>query len=95
MLKPGGKLISHFRSAGSGFCKGEWFQLAAAAGHARVLSFGIRRKLESSIASAYSFLFMTANGGQLGQITSLIEAGPARPVMDRVFPFEKTNEALA
>lgn len=38
---------------------------------------------------------MTANGGQLGQITSLIEAGAIRPVMDLVFPFEKTNEALA
>ena len=37
---------------------------------------------------------MTANGGQLGKITSLIEAGDIRPVMDRVFPFEKTNEAL-
>lgn len=37
---------------------------------------------------------MTANGGQLGKIMSLIEAGVIRPVMDRVFPFEKTNEAL-
>jgi NADPH:quinone reductase-like Zn-dependent oxidoreductase len=37
---------------------------------------------------------MTANGGQLAQITSLIEAGHIRPVMDRVFPFDKTNEAL-
>jgi NADPH:quinone reductase-like Zn-dependent oxidoreductase len=38
---------------------------------------------------------MTANGGQLGKITSLIEAGDISPVVDRVFPFEKTNEALA
>ena len=38
---------------------------------------------------------MRANGEQLGQITSLIEAGIIRPVMDRVFPFEATNEALA
>jgi NADPH:quinone reductase-like Zn-dependent oxidoreductase len=38
---------------------------------------------------------MRANGDQLSQITSLIEAGIIRPVMDRVFPFEATNEALA
>ena len=38
---------------------------------------------------------MRANGEQLSQITSLIEVGIIRPVMDRVFPFEATNEALA
>jgi len=38
---------------------------------------------------------MRANGEQLRQITSLIEAGIIRPVMDRIFPFEATNEALA
>jgi alcohol dehydrogenase len=43
----------------------------------------------------YSFLFMKANGGQLREITRLIEAGAIRPVIDRVFPFESTNEALA
>jgi NADPH:quinone reductase-like Zn-dependent oxidoreductase len=38
---------------------------------------------------------MKANGEQLSKITSLIESGIIRPVMDRVFPFESTNEALA
>jgi NADPH:quinone reductase-like Zn-dependent oxidoreductase len=38
---------------------------------------------------------MRANGEQLSQITSLIEVGIIRPVMDRVFPFEATNKALA
>ena len=38
---------------------------------------------------------MRANGEQLSQITSLIESGSIRPVMDRVFPFEAINEALA
>ena len=38
---------------------------------------------------------MRANGEQLSEITSLIEAGIIRPVMDRVFPFEATNDALA
>jgi NADPH:quinone reductase-like Zn-dependent oxidoreductase len=38
---------------------------------------------------------MRANGEQLSQITSLIESGRIRPVMDRVFPFEAIQEALA
>jgi NADPH:quinone reductase-like Zn-dependent oxidoreductase len=38
---------------------------------------------------------MAANGEQLSRITALIESGVIRPVMDRVFPFEQTNEALA
>jgi alcohol dehydrogenase len=38
---------------------------------------------------------MKANGDQLREITSLIESGVIRPVVDRVFPFESTNEALA
>ena len=37
---------------------------------------------------------MRANGAQLEKITSLIEGGDIRPVVDQVFPFEKTNEAL-
>jgi NADPH:quinone reductase-like Zn-dependent oxidoreductase len=43
----------------------------------------------------YSYLFMKASGAQLRELTSLIEAGTIRPVVDRVFPFESTREALA
>jgi NADPH:quinone reductase-like Zn-dependent oxidoreductase len=38
---------------------------------------------------------MKASGSQLREITRLVEAGAVRPVIDRVFPFESTNEALA
>ena len=38
---------------------------------------------------------MRAEGQQLSNITSLIEAGIIRPVIDHVFPFKETNEALA
>jgi alcohol dehydrogenase len=37
---------------------------------------------------------MRADGDQLGHIAKLIEAGAIRPVIDRVFPFESTREAL-
>jgi NADPH:quinone reductase-like Zn-dependent oxidoreductase len=44
---------------------------------------------------SYSFLFMRPSGDQLRKIGSLIDSGIIRPVVDRVFPFESTNEALA
>ena len=43
----------------------------------------------------YAFLFMQANGAQLAGIAALIDAGTLRTVVDRVFPFAETNEALA
>ena len=38
---------------------------------------------------------MKASGNQLREITRLIDSGVIRPVVDRVFPFESTNEAMA
>ena len=38
---------------------------------------------------------MHANGSQLSQIASLIESGILKPVVDKIFPFAATNEALA
>ena len=60
----------------------------------RLLSAGVRKKAKRLNVS-YSFLFMRAEGTQLGQITSLIDAGIIKPVIDKVFPFEQTNEAMA
>ncbi|PQP03050.1 zinc-binding oxidoreductase [Burkholderia cepacia] len=45
--------------------------------------------------TSYSFLFMRASGDQLRQITSLIDSGVIRPVVDRIFPFESTIDAMA
>jgi NADPH:quinone reductase-like Zn-dependent oxidoreductase len=93
VLKPGGKLISISGPPDLEFAKEQglnWFLQQVM----RLLSFGIRRKAKGRQIS-YSFLFMRANGEQLSQITSLIEAGIIRPIMDRVVPFETTKEALA
>jgi NADPH:quinone reductase-like Zn-dependent oxidoreductase len=92
VLKPGGKLISISGPPDPDFAKqnGSGWLLQQVMG---LLSFGIRRKSKRR-GVRYSFLFMRANGRQLAKITSLIEAGDIRPVMDRVFPFERTNEAL-
>jgi NADPH:quinone reductase-like Zn-dependent oxidoreductase len=42
----------------------------------------------------YSFLFMQANGSQLGRITDLVEAGALKPVVDRTFAFDDAVAAL-
>ena len=60
----------------------------------RLLSHRARKKARS-LGVRYSFLFMRAQGQQLSEITSLIESGVIRPVVDKVFPFERTAEALA
>ena len=38
---------------------------------------------------------MKASGRQLGEIATLIDSGAIRPVVDRVSPFDQTNEAMA
>jgi len=93
VLKPGGKLISISGPpdpAFAGEIKAPWFVKQVM----RMLSFGIRRKAKR-LSIGFSFLFMKANGSQLRQITTLIESGAIRPVIDKVFPFASTNEALA
>ena len=93
VLKPGGRLISISGPPDAQFAKANgssWFLRQVV----RLLSFAIRNKARRQGAT-YAFLFMRANGGQLSKITALIEAGAIRPVIDRVFPFEETNEALA
>lgn len=93
VLKRGGKLVSISGPPDPDFGK----QIAAPAFVklvARLLSSGVRRKAKRR-GLDYAFLFMKANGSQLREITQLVETGAIRPVIDRVFPFESTNDALA
>ena len=93
VLKPGGKLISISGPPDPGFAKDQGLSWILRQG-VRVLSYGIRKKAKRRHVN-YSFLFMKADGDQLREITSLIDAEIIRPVVDRVFPFESTQEALA
>ncbi|TPK72029.1 NADP-dependent oxidoreductase [Mesorhizobium sp. B2-4-18] len=92
VLKPGGKLISISGPPDSDFARKQGFNIVLRL-IVGLLSRGIRRKAKRAGVD-YSFLFMWAQGDQLGKITSLIESGAVRPAVDRVFPFEQTNEAL-
>jgi alcohol dehydrogenase len=93
VLKPGGQLISISGPPDAAFARsiGASWVLRMIVG---ALSYGIRSKARRRQAR-YSFLFMRANGDQLSEITSLIEDGIIRPVVDRVFPFASTKEAMA
>lgn len=59
-----------------------------------LLSRGIRQKAKKRGVD-YSFLFMRAQGQQLAEIGKLVEAGTIKPVLDKIFPFKKLNDALA
>lgn len=93
VLQPGGQLVSI-----SGPPDPTFGEDIAAPGFVRLvmrlLSSGIRRRAHAE-GKHYAFLFMRANGSQLREITPLLESGAIRPVLDRVFPLESTNEALA
>jgi NADPH:quinone reductase-like Zn-dependent oxidoreductase len=92
VLKPGGKLISISGPPDPAFAddiNAPWFLKQIM----RAISFGVRRSAKR-LNVGFSFLFMKASGSQLRQITSLIEAGAIRPVVDKVFDFESTNAAM-
>ncbi|GGH16748.1 NADP-dependent oxidoreductase [Silvibacterium dinghuense] len=93
VLKPGGQLISISGPPDPAFAEAfglnPFLKLVM-----RLLSRGVRKKAKA-LGVRYSFLFMRAQGQHLSEVTSLIESGVIRPVVDRVFPFEKTGEALA
>jgi alcohol dehydrogenase len=93
VLKPGGKLISISGPPDPAFARqlglGRILELVMG-----LLSFRIRKQASRHHVD-YSFLFMRASGDQLREIASLIEAGTIRPVLDQVFPFESTKEAMA
>ncbi|AZA59628.1 NADP-dependent oxidoreductase [Chryseobacterium indoltheticum] len=92
VIKPGGKIVSISGPPTPVFAEEHrlpWYVKLAT----RFLSSKIRKRAKKQNVN-YSFLFMTANGKQLSEITHLIESGKIKPVIDKVFAFEKTNDAL-
>lgn len=92
VLKPGGKLISISGPPDPAFAKeigANWIVRQVL----RLASAKIRRKARQH-GIEYSFLFMRPDGGQLGEIAKLVDAGVIRPVIDREFAFDETPAAL-
>ena len=93
VLKTGGKVISISGPPDPDFGKeinANWLMKIIM----KFLSAGIRKKAKR-LGVNFSFLFMRAQGEQLSEITKLIEAGVIKPVMDKLFPFGQTNEAMS
>lgn len=92
-LKPGGLLLSISGPPDLDFAKAAglsgFLQLVI-----RLMSLGIRKKAKRHRVT-YSFLSMRASGEQLRAIAELIDSDAIRPVVDKVYRFEETNEALA
>ncbi|WP_421595057.1 NADP-dependent oxidoreductase [Rahnella sp. PD4] len=93
ILRPGGKIVSLTGPLDAAFAR------------TRGLNFFLRfvfglmsrkmMRLAKKRGLTYSFLFVRPDGDQLTQIGKLIEAEQIRPVIDKVFPFAQTKEALA
>lgn len=92
VLKPGGTLISIVGPPDPPFARkinANWLirQLI------RLGSFSVRRRAKA-LGVDYGFLFMRPDGTQLSEITKLVESGILRPVIDSVFDFDRTPQAL-
>ncbi len=93
VLRSGGRLISISGPPDPDFAKeigASWLVKLFTS----LASLGARRKARRR-GTTFSFLFMKASGAQLQRIAALIDAGHVRPVVDKIFPFRSTNEALA
>lgn len=93
VLKPGGHLISISGPLDVAFAQEQganWMLRLLT----RAMSFSIRQKAKRR-GVTYSFLFMRAQGDQLRQIANLIDQSVIYPVVERLYSFADTAEALA
>jgi NADPH:quinone reductase-like Zn-dependent oxidoreductase len=92
-VKPGGVVVSIGGTPSAAFAR-RW-------GLNPLIVLAIRLMSRKAMAAArrhnarYEYLFMRADGGQLREITRLVEGGVIRPLVDKVFPLEQVRDALA
>jgi NADPH:quinone reductase-like Zn-dependent oxidoreductase len=92
VLRPGGQLISIVGPPDPDFAKeigASWILRLAM----RILSYQVRKRARQRHVR-YSFLFMRPSGELLRAMGSLIDSEAIRPVVDRIFPFASTKDAL-
>ncbi|WP_085316041.1 NADP-dependent oxidoreductase [Derxia lacustris] len=92
ILKPGGKIVSLVGPLDAAFARLRRLNVFLA------FVFGMMSRKIMRLAEKrevnYSFLFVHPDGDQLAEIGKLLESECIRPVIDKVFPFEKAKEAL-
>jgi NADPH:quinone reductase-like Zn-dependent oxidoreductase len=93
ILRPGSIVVSIVGppDAAFGRTRGMHFLLVSALW---LLSYKVHR-LARKRGVTYSFLLMNPDGRQLAEIGELLKVRSIRPVIDRVFPFDRAKEALA
>lgn len=92
VIKSGGKIVSvsglpnarFGKEYGSRFFKTLLFSIAS----------NKLTALEKKHNVPYTFLFMKPSGEQLRIIANFIETGKIKPIIDKVFPFEKAQKAM-
>lgn len=92
VLKPGGLAISVAGPPDPDVARQLGLNAVMRIGTA-VLSAKTRRSAKK-LGVRYSFLLIKASGDQLRELASLVDDGKIRPVVDRVFPFDETLQAM-
>jgi NADPH:quinone reductase-like Zn-dependent oxidoreductase len=93
VLKPGGLAIGVAGPPDAAFAR----QLGASSvlGVAMNLLSRKIRKRAKALGVRYEFFFMRADGSRLRDLGVRYDKGELRPVVDRIFPFDATLEAIA
>lgn len=93
ILKPGGKLVSLVGPLDAAFAEARGLNVILkfvfGLMSRKVMKLAARRQVD------YSFLFVRPDGAQLSEIGRLLQDGTIRPVIDKVFAFDRAPEALA
>jgi len=92
-VKPGGVVVSIGSTPSKAFAR------AWGLNPILVFAIGVMSRKVTAAARArqarFEYLFMHPDGDQLTQISQLVENGTLKPLMDKVFPLEQVQEALA
>lgn len=92
-LKPGGTAISISGPPDVGFAKQTGLNPFL-----QLVMWGLSYRVRAAARRAgvnYAFLFMQPRGEQLRELNALLETRAIRPILDKVFPFDETPQALA
>lgn len=92
ILQPGSNVVSLVGPPDVAFARGRGmnFLMKFVCGLMSRRIIGLAKKRDAS----YSFMFVRPDGRQLAKIGELIETARIRPVIDKMFPFAQTKEAL-
>jgi NADPH:quinone reductase-like Zn-dependent oxidoreductase len=93
ILKPKGSVVSLIGPPDAAFARARGMNFLMKLMFWLISSKIIRQAKKHEVA--YSFLFVHPDGHQLAEIGMLLDAGHIHPVIDKVFPFDQTEEALA